>query len=111
MERESGAKIDSRSVTRFAAAQGWADITALILWLAASILACAHVSGLGRTVVEIASIALLGTSVFNIITMIGFAALKLSSFSISRFVIRIAFAPLALIGLALSVFATGIRLQ
>lgn len=111
MESESGAKNDSRSVTRFAAAQGWADIAVFILWLAASIFAFARGSGFGRAAAEIASIALLGTSIFNIIMMIGFAALKMGSFSISRCVVRIAFALLAVIGLGLNLFAAGLHMH
>jgi len=111
MENESGAKEKTSFERKLESAQNVAEIVVLVCWLAAVALLLLLGSTLCQRIFEIASISLLGVSVFNIITMIGLSAAKQVRFSTSRLFMRILLGALAMIGLAVNLFAAGIRIQ
>ncbi len=111
MESESIVKEKSSFVEKFERFQNIAEISIFIGWLTATVLMLLFGSGMYRIFFEIASIGLLGISLFNIITAIGFSASKQGRFSTVSLIVRIALGILAMLGLAFSLFAQGIKIQ
>lgn len=111
MENESSVKGQSPFVKNLESIQNISELVASALWLITSALTIILTSEIYRQLFEIASIILLGVSVFNILTMISFVISRQRTFSVTRFAARIAFGALAVIGLALSLFALGIKIR
>jgi hypothetical protein len=87
------------------------EIIVVILWLTITILMFIINSELWRSAFEICSMALLGISIFNAISMIGFGVLKRERFQTGHFIMLLALIVVAIIALALSLFVMGIRLR
>ncbi len=111
MKSESSVQEELTFIQRVTTIQNVAEIVVFVLWLTATIISIVIGTEYWQSIFKVASLGLLGTSIFNVVAMIGFSISGRRRFSVYRFIFRITLGAIAVLGLVISLFTLGIKIQ
>jgi hypothetical protein len=111
MKNESGVWEESRFLHTFRLFQKIAQEAVCVLWLVLVVVTLRGSSGWWHSAFDACSVALLGLSIFNFVSMISFIVVKQERFYTGRFLILLGLALIAILALAVHSFVMGVGLR